>query len=867
MEKTFEREFQGIQHYEKVSQDHKGLVDVLHVGRDNDAGFYYYVMEIADDENGDFEDIDIDNYRPRTLSSDLRRNPLRKIDECISLGISMASALGHLHQAGLTHRDVKPSNIIFVKGQPRLADIGLVARDGQRTYVGTEGYVPPEGPGTTSADLYSLAMVLYEMHTGKDRLDFPELPTNMELPPTVNRDEWRAMNGVICRAGSPDPRKRFETAHAFAAALRKIVYDRDPKNAERKKRSALSKFALSATMLGLLAVIGGAGLWLQNDLAIFQGKNLLVDQNGESDGTDLTGSGKGNASGESGKLADASTDLNNGGKPETIDYSLIDGPDSDGKMKGNGIVITDTVKASKGKEEEEKSKLIAMPVPVSELKIFSYPTGATVWNGDEEVGRTPTGFLELRPGPVQLTLKLPNYHDYFLFRSLNEGRQSEQIELVRDLRPIPGGGNWINSVSVSFWEDAKGVFISEKPISMEVFERYLRETEQDLPLVRARPVGAAPELAEDDSVQIKDELVVWGFCDWMTDRDRESGYLDRNKYYSPRRPGSNTGNNSFFCALDDRFGTLVLNSEPKGADLYQGERHLGKTPITLNSFRYGPIQIEIRLSGYQSKFAEGTINDSEAVPMTIPLERDASVVYGEKWNNSQGMPLVPVADLMVAVFETRVQDYQHFLMENTGGVYPPKPGFDQGPMHPVAGVSGADAQTFCQWLTGRERAKKLIQAGYEYRLPTDLEWSLFAGLNDEQGETPQDRDSEVKGHFPWGVEWPPLPNSGNFADVAATVQLGEYIIPGYQDGYPETAPVGSFKANQYGIFDLSGNIWEWVKDRYAGPTSSLRAVRGGGWSSFEREELLTSYRNAVPPDMRDGLYGFRYVLAKVKPEK
>ncbi len=867
MEKTFEREFQGIQHYEKVSQDHKGLVDVLHVGRDSDAGFYYYVMEIADDENGDFNDIDIENYRPRTLSSDLRKNPSRKIDECISLGISMASALGHLHQAGLTHRDVKPSNIIFVKGQARLADIGLVARDGQRTYVGTEGYVPPEGPGTTSADLYSLAMVLYEMHTGKDRLDFPELPTNMELPPTVNRDEWRAMNGIICRAGSPDPRKRFETAHAFAAALRKIVYDRDPKNAERKKRSAFGKFALSAAMLGLLTMIGGGWLWLQNDRSIFQGKNPLVDQNGKSDTFDGTGAGTGDSSGENGKLADASKALNKGSKAGVENYSIIDGPGSDGKMSGSGIVITDTVVASKGKEEKKKKKLIAKPEPKSELKIFSYPTGATVWNGDEEIGRTPTGFLEFRPGPVQLTLKLPNYHDYFLFRSLNEGRQSEQIELVRDLRPIHGQGSWINSTSVSFREDARGIFISEEPISMEVFERYLRETKQKLPLVRARPVGDGLPLNSVEAVQIKDELVMWGFCDWMTAGDRESGYLDRSKYYSPRRPGLNTGSHSFFCALDDRFGTLVLNSDPKGADLYQGERYLGKTPIVLNSFRYGPFQIEIRLSGHQAKFAEGIINDPEAVPMTVELERDASIVYGEKWQNSQGMPLVPVGELMVAVFETRVQDYQHFLLENTGGVYPPRPGFDQGPMHPVAGISGADAHTFCQWLTKREQAKKLISDGYEYRLPTDLEWSRFAGLNDEQGETPQDRDSEVKGHFPWGVEWPPPLNSGNFADVAATVHLGEYIIPGYQDGYPETAPVGSFKANQYGIFDLSGNVWEWVQDRYAGPTSSLRAVRGGGWSSFEREVLLSSYRNAVPPDMRDGLYGFRYVLAKVKPKK
>ncbi|MCB1077754.1 MAG: serine/threonine protein kinase, partial [Verrucomicrobiae bacterium] len=205
-ERTFEREFEGIQRYEKVSQDHPGLVDVLHVGRNSAQGFYYYVMELADDrENG--QTVDMAHYEPRTLSTDLATRRQRPVRECVEIGATMASALGHLHTAGLAHRDVKPSNVIFVKGVAKLADVGLVATRGQRTFVGTEGYVPPEGPGTESADLYSLAMVLYEMATGKDRLEFPELPTNLELPPTVNRDEWRALNGVICRAGAPDPRK------------------------------------------------------------------------------------------------------------------------------------------------------------------------------------------------------------------------------------------------------------------------------------------------------------------------------------------------------------------------------------------------------------------------------------------------------------------------------------------------------------------------------------------------------------------------------------------------------------------------------------------------------------------------------------
>ncbi len=103
----------------------------------------------------------------------------------------LAEALDYLHARGLVHRDIKPSNIIFVDGAPKLADVGLVAQTGSaRTFVGTEGYVPPEGPGTVQADVYSLGKCLYEMAMGKDRLAFPE---------PANRTRWSAGPGVPAR--------------------------------------------------------------------------------------------------------------------------------------------------------------------------------------------------------------------------------------------------------------------------------------------------------------------------------------------------------------------------------------------------------------------------------------------------------------------------------------------------------------------------------------------------------------------------------------------------------------------------------------------------------------------------------------------
>jgi eukaryotic-like serine/threonine-protein kinase len=75
--------------------------------------------------------------------------------------LALTTALEHLHQNGLVHRDVKPPNIIFVNGVAKLADIGLVTGvDTARSYMGTEGFADPEGPGTAQADLFSLGKVL-----------------------------------------------------------------------------------------------------------------------------------------------------------------------------------------------------------------------------------------------------------------------------------------------------------------------------------------------------------------------------------------------------------------------------------------------------------------------------------------------------------------------------------------------------------------------------------------------------------------------------------------------------------------------------------------------------------------------------------
>src|SRR5207249_11039170 len=155
---------------------------------------------------------------PKTIHSEISRRGRLPFEECLQLSLSLTAALDHLHKGGLVHRDIKPSNIIFVNGVPKLADIGLVAdTDDAKSFVGTEGFIPPEGPGTPQADIYSLGKVLYEIATGKDRQSFPEPPTLVADFP--ERERFLELNEVIIRACETNLRTRYHTAEEIHSDL------------------------------------------------------------------------------------------------------------------------------------------------------------------------------------------------------------------------------------------------------------------------------------------------------------------------------------------------------------------------------------------------------------------------------------------------------------------------------------------------------------------------------------------------------------------------------------------------------------------------------------------------------------------------
>ena len=215
----YEREFDGIRHFEPISRSHECLVPILHVGRDDTSGYYFYLMEPADDMEGTGS-IRADTYVPKTLGREITRRGALPLAECIELAHSLALGLGFLHDQGLLHRDIKPSNIIFIKSVPKLADIGLVTRmDESISFVGTQGYFPPEGPGTPSADLFSLGKVIYQCMTGLPCSRFPELPTKAS---TEQSKTFARFNDLILKACHPEAKKRYQSADEFCADLAKL---------------------------------------------------------------------------------------------------------------------------------------------------------------------------------------------------------------------------------------------------------------------------------------------------------------------------------------------------------------------------------------------------------------------------------------------------------------------------------------------------------------------------------------------------------------------------------------------------------------------------------------------------------------------
>jgi formylglycine-generating enzyme required for sulfatase activity len=178
--------------------------------------------------------------------------------------------------------------------------------------------------------------------------------------------------------------------------------------------------------------------------------------------------------------------------------------------------------------------------------------------------------------------------------------------------------------------------------------------------------------------------------------------------------------------------------------------------------------------------------------------------------------------------------------------------------HPVVRVGWEDAAQYCNWLSQQESLEPFYEkvsgrmvavrpSTHGYRLPTEAEWAWVARY------APDGRSRK----YPWGQVLPVTAGSGNYADQQADDLLAT-ALDEYDDGYPVTAPVDSFSPDDRGMFNLGGNVAEWVHDIYTvygsgestvvldplGPIDGeLHVIRGSSWMDATVSELRLTFRD------------------------
>ena len=771
-ERGFRREFEGMSSFEPISRAHAGFIDILHVGRTSD--YLYYIMELADDHLAG-RNIDIVHYEPRTLKSELERQKYLSASESIRLGVSLTEALQALHEHELIHRDIKPSNIIFIDGKPKLADIGLVAATGQRSFVGTEGYVPPEGPGTPQADIFSLGKVIYEISTGKDRLDFPEIDSRLSARP--DREALLRLNDVLLKACANDPRKRYASAAQMRDDLAALTRgERPPREKSR------IKFAVAAFSILLIAAI------------VFSIRSRLP--------------------------APTTSDLN----LQTIIRT---------EPPGALVLLDDHAKKSPAtfnELEPRKHKLRVMNPGYD-------PIETLLDLGSKKSVEPPVFHLARSKGALDVESDPPGAQ--FTLRS-EDGRISRAGVAPQKIVDLPTG-KYALTAKRSDWEMRDGVEIQRGETAQKSFAfvngtvSITSEPPGTEILIDGVPRGRTPLQIE---LPARSHELIARLAGWPVERQALAV------------EGQHENTAHFVFAN----GSAKITSAPGGATVLANGRGLGQTPLVIEGVKPGDVTYELQLAGYKPASVSGKVKPQQQTFLAARLEKSVGPAPGQPFTNSLGMKFVPLGDIQISVWETRVQDYEAFCRA-TERHYEPAD-FHQTATDPAVKVSWFDAVAFCKWLTEKERDENLIEDRQAYRLPTDLEWSVAVGLNNESGATPEIRDGKIKNEFPWGKQWPPPNGAANYS--AAT---------GRRRG--ATMPVGSFKPNSLGLYDLGGNVWEWCLDTYKGGTSGSSrdwgVLRGGSWATSNRLEMQSSYRNVVDRNDRDVIYGFRCVLA-TQPE-
>jgi formylglycine-generating enzyme required for sulfatase activity len=545
--------------------------------------------------------------------------------------------------------------------------------------------------------------------------------------------------------------------------------------------------------------------------------------------------------------------------------------------------------------------------------------GAEVLVDGVSVGKTPLADVEITPGVHQLELSAERYLTAGRELDVTGGgeRQSLAVALTPDWGVVslstepPGATVLVDGAEVGVTPAAIEIMSGEHDIEVRLAgynawtSKVLVEPNQpqQLPDVTLRQADGRLEVASNPSeatVSVDGEF---------RGRTPLSIRLSPGRAHrlALSKPGYETTTRELSVAADSgrrlqidltpQYGDIEVTSTPPAEVWVDGERR-GSTPLTL-ALTSVSHAIEVRQTGFAVERADLTPRPGFPQKLAVTLTQLDEASGGGfasvlRTSERQELRLVPAGMFTMGssrretgrrsnepLRPTRIThafylgarevtnaEFRRLMPDHDSGEFENVSlnGDDQ----PVANVSWEDAVQYLNLLSVKDGLQPVYEDGpggwvavrplrNGYRLPTDAEWewaARFAG--------------QTEGLlFPWGAEPRPPDRSGNYADVSAA-QLLPNVMLTYDDGFEVSAPVATYAANSFGIFDLGGNVAEWVQDFYTldllestervddplGPEGGqLHVVRGSSWRHATVADLRVAARGSGSDGRED--VGFR----------
>jgi formylglycine-generating enzyme required for sulfatase activity len=387
------------------------------------------------------------------------------------------------------------------------------------------------------------------------------------------------------------------------------------------------------------------------------------------------------------------------------------------------------------------------------------------------------------------------------------------------------GGKYPVSLSLDGFEPTSSDF-EVSSLLPEITRRFTLTPLQAALQMTLVPAGGVLTVDGDVRLLGQDGLVSVDANKLLSVRYEQKGFLPWQKTLTlaPKQRHSEA------VVLSPEMGKVSINSNVQ-ADIVVDGKSVGSTPKTL-SLQALPIQIELVRAGYRSHVATVTPTKSQAQHLNVTLlsefdarRKESKPLYATKL----GIEFVPVKGgrftMGSAVNEPERQRDEHqievnlskpFLVSTKEITQTQYHAFDPSVSEsqlPVTNVTWFDAVRYCNWLSAQEGLTPYyLVSGTQvtldsdskgYRLLSEAEWEYIAKHYQRAARTT----------FVWGSDERLSTKQGNFADKTLKGKQ-TFVFEQYEDGFAERAPVGSFKADRNGFFDLDGNVREWVTDSY-----------------------------------------------------